>query len=192
MLYFGGGVHSLAGGSDDPVGQVLNAGDSFLWNITAQNGSFWDVVTGGTFFPLMAFATQESGLRRGDWTLNLYRNGATVFNIFENDSPQECVHVGTNGIPLNTGLQFDRMELTYLLNSANETDGSCGGVADGPEIETTLAAALPIFGTPEDNRFAPGIVYTATVVPEPSTFALALVGLGAVGIVARQRRRSRV
>lgn len=188
VLYFGGGVASLAPGSDNPIGTNILPGSSFLWNILAQGGAYWDVVTGGNFFPLMAFASQPSGLREGNFTLNLYRNGSSVFTLSETGSRQRCVHIGTNTVSLTTGLTFDRMELDYLLTRAEEEASICNGV-DGVPINSELGGLLPIFGGPELNQFSPGIEYVSNVVPEPATLAMTVFGLGFLGLTARRRNR---
>jgi hypothetical protein len=65
VLYFGQGVANVAAGSDDPNSTTLVDGDTFQWSITAQNGGYWEVVTGGDFFPLMALATRPKNLTVG-------------------------------------------------------------------------------------------------------------------------------
>jgi PEP-CTERM motif len=180
--YFGGGVATLAAGSDDPVNQTLVDGDSFNWSISAQNNDRWLVETGNPqgFFPLMAFGTMEDAVRTGDFTLTLKNNGSAVFTLVETASRQNFVHIGTNEVVLGTGLEFDQMQLSYTLTSAvSELDPSVS-------VNSTLTGLLPIFGAPEQNVFEPGIIYGP--VPEPGTYLLLLAGLAGVGWVARQRR----
>lgn len=180
--YFGGGVATLAAGSDDPVNQMLVDGDGFNWSITAQNNDQWLVEVGTPlgFFPFMAFGTVEDGVRTGDFTLTLKNNGSTVHTLTETASVQSLVHIGTNEVVLSTGLVFDQMQLSYTLTSAvAESDPTLA-------VSTTLSGLLPIFGAPEQNAFDPGIVYGP--VPEPGTYLLLLAGLAGVGWVARQRR----
>ncbi|MDX2194451.1 MAG: PEP-CTERM sorting domain-containing protein [Gemmatimonadales bacterium] len=189
ILYFGGGVASVAGGSTDPFDQVVADGESFFWSISAENSAFWRVDTGGSFFPLMAFSTLESGRRTGDFALRLLRNGASVFTLSELGSQQSCVHMGTNTVNLGTGLTFDRMEIDFTLTSA-VGEQSCG-TPDGQPLTTTIRSRLPIFGAPEQNRFFPGISYQQqrppAVVPEPGTLVLLGGGLALVGIARRRR-----
>lgn len=180
--YFGGGVATLAAGSDDPVNQMLVGGDSFNWSISAQNNDQWLVAvdTPEGFFPLMAFGTAEDGVRTGDFTLTLKNNGSTVYTLIETASQQSFVHIGTNEVVLNTGLVFDQMQLSYSLTSAvSEPDPTVA-------VNTTLTGLLPIFGAPEQNTSNQNIIYGP--VPEPGTYLLLLAGLAGVGWVARQRR----
>ncbi len=194
VLYFGGGVASLAGGSDNPDGTTLVAGDSFFWSIAAQDNAYWNVFEGGSFFPLMAFATDPSGTRTGQYTLELFRNGASVFTLSE-ESAQSYFHIGTNSVSLVTGFQFDVMTLSYELLDAFADDPPAA--ADGAlpfgghdEFESTLFGTLPIFGAPELNRFYPGIEYvTASAVPEPSSALLLGAGLFAASVLARRRSK---
>ncbi len=187
VQYFGNGVSTLAGGSDNPDGTVLNPGDSFFWSITAQNDAYWHVVNGGSFFPLMAFATNPSGRSTGEYTFQLFLDGLSVFSLTETSS-QEYFHVGTNSVSLATDVQFDRMTLSYLLLDA---------VPDAPPdllslqdmVETTLSGNLPIFGAPEENSFSPGIEYVTTVVavPEPASVWLLSAGMLVVTVMLRRR-----
>lgn len=187
VLYSGGDNASLADGSQDPVGQSILPGDSFLWTISAQPGFEWQVVTGRKFFALMAFAVDGSGARTGDWTLNLMHEGVSVFEQSETDSVQRWVHMGTNEVDLASGLAFDKMVLQYTLTSYTPGDGEMAMAAmttDGlVTSDTVIQGMLPVFGAPE-TPFGPDIVYAP--VPEPASYGLALVGLAVV--VARVRR----
>lgn len=179
ILYFGNNVATVAMGSTDPQGQVIADGDSFTWSITAQFGAEWQVQTTRDYFPLMAFTALGCGTRTGDWTLTLSNNGASVYSQSASGDVQRCVHMGTNGITLNSGLVFDKMHLSYTL--ATYVPDNVDDTAPN-----TINSRLPIFGAPEMNPFYPGIIYGP--IPEPGTLAMLAAGLGMVGLMSRRRR----
>lgn len=193
VQYSGGGNSALASGSDDPNGTNLLPGDDFLWTIQAMNSAYWHVTTGGGFFPLMAFAVSEPGTRVGDFTLTLSRNSLSVFSYSEIGAITNFVHVGTNTVNLPTGLDFDNMQLAFVLTSATDHPQYGGDPLNPLPINSTIYGNLPIFGTPEANGFSPGIDYQVAAVvatPEPATFGLMITGLGVVGAAVRRRRRA--
>lgn len=185
VLYSGMGNATLNAGSDDPEGLSLFEGDTFSWAITAQGADVWTVVTGGDFFPLMAFAVNEPGDRIGDFTLTLSNGGSAVFTTGETGAINSEVHLGTNAISLGTGLVFNQMYLQYSLTQATELENDAADPDNLQHIDSTLYGLLPIFGAPEQNKFSPGIVYAP--VPEPETWAMLLAGLGLVGAAVRRR-----
>jgi hypothetical protein len=91
-------------------------------------------------------------------------------------------------------LSFDEISFVDLSTSAvlaSDTDASDG---------FSLSAVLPhsgffrfiVEGTTSGNfggRYEGELTVTLTPIPEPSTYALLLAGLGVVGFVAKQRRR---
>lgn len=181
VLYSGGGVAHLAPGSDDPNVVNLLPGDSFHWTIRSDSATYWTVVTGGYFFPLMAFNTGPAAERVGDYDLRLLNDGGEVFSAAEAGASNMWVHVGTNSVFLGTGLKFDEMRLSYTLSATTPQDPL-------NPADTYLNGLLPIFGAPEYNAFSPGITYA---VPEPETYAMMLAGLGVLGAAARRRRPAR-
>jgi hypothetical protein len=172
ILYSGGGVAVLNAGSDDPVGTNIQPGDDFLWTISAQGDDAWHVVTGGNFFPLMAFFVLPEGSRTGDFDLSLLHNGVEVYSTSELGTGNSFVHLGTNTIILASGLIFDQMVLNYSMTTSDVTD-------------TVIQGLLPIFGAPE-NSFS--ISYEADSVPEPGTFGMLAAGLVLLGVARRCRR----
>lgn len=183
VLYAGDGNATLAtSGSDNPDGTTLFDGDTFLWTITLTDDRYWEVIAGNdSFFPLMAFAVNEPGLRTGDYTLTLYNDLTEVFSETAFGEPTSQVHLGTNGITLDTGLVFDEMHLSFTLLSAVDL-----GDPASPSL-TTINGLLPVFGAPEQNTYSPGIVLAP--VPEPDARLMAAAGLLLLGAASRRVRR---
>ena len=80
------------------------------------------------------------------------------------------------------GLIFDQITLTDEIVSA-----------DTPTA--TISSLLPIFGSPDQNVFSPGVVlYTIGTpgVPEPASWLMMIGGLGLVGGALRSRRKTSV
>lgn len=163
-------------GSDNPIGTNLDAGaDSFNYNVGAQGNDFWQVNTGGNFFPFLSFQTLVSGTRTANFILTLFLDGAEQFTTSENGASNSFVHIGTNTINLATGLQFDELVLEYdLLNSDN--------------VNNTISAYFFGGRTPE---FFDGIAYvnnSAPSVPEPVSFSL--LGLGLAGMFFSRKKKA--
>lgn len=174
--YSGGGVAFLEAGSDDPVGTNLQVGDTFLWNLHAANGAdYWDVFSGGSLFPFMAFPVGESGQRTGDWTLTLRLDGSDVLSASENGSVQAFVHVGTNSVLVSSGLQFDEMILSYALTASDAANA-------------TITSMLSYPGMPPEVYFTNNIAFVQNAVPEPSALLLFATGLIALAGARRSRR----
>lgn len=186
VQYNGNGNASLAIGSDDPMAITLWDGDSFDWTISAQDDRYWEVVTGGDFFPLQALGVAESGTRIGDLTLTLLNDGVPVYTESATDVVNNFVHVGTNTITLATGLVFDQMRLQYTLTTGIEATDYAADPDNLLPIGSSPTGLLPILGAPEMNTVFPGIVYAP--VPEPATWALWLAGGAWLAGRARRRR----
>ncbi len=191
VQYFGGGVTALGPGSDNPAAVNLQPGDSFDWRFTAQNSAFWQVNVSRPYDFLMAFSTDPTAERVGDFTFELRKGGSTVFTQIETGASNRYIHVGTNRTNLTAGLQFDELFLSYTLTSATFDDPvDPTNPLNGTPVGTPLFSPLPIFGAPEVNATSigsGGIEYVTTVIPEPGTWALLLTG-GALAAIARRRR----
>ena len=184
VLYSGNG-NAVLGAGDDPVATSLVDGDTFAWRIAAQAGERWTVMTGGDFFPLMAFGVEEAGERTGNFTLTLRYAGSDVFSLSETAAVNTEVHLGTNTVGLATGLHFDEMRLAYSLTQAIEL-ADAPGDTDRPPILSSPRGLLPIFGAPEQTALSSSIIYGP--VPETGTWAMLLLGLAATAHRVRGRR----
>ncbi|BAH37062.1 MAG TPA: PEP-CTERM sorting domain-containing protein [Gemmatimonas aurantiaca] len=171
--YTGGNTPVLAPGSDPMIGTNLQVGDSFFWRISAIGGQ-WSTTAAVSQYTFMAFYVSEYGTRTGDYTLNLFLNGSTVFTETQSNVVTEYIHVGTNTVNLPAGFSWDRMELHYTLNGSNVSSN-------------TIGSRLPIFGAPEHHQYSPGVTYATNVVPEPATVVLLAIGLGVMGVAVRRR-----
>jgi hypothetical protein len=136
----------------------------------------------------MAFEVQEAGERIGDFTLTLSDQGSTVFTDMETGVENEFVHMGTGATTLPTGLVFDELRLDYTMTSSSAVD--MDNNPTGQPVGSTITGILPIFGPPELSAVSLGIAFGPVSVPEPQSLALLFVGLGAVGVAARRRRRA--
>jgi len=190
-VVYDGSTGTLVGGSDNPVGTNIEPGDSFLWTISAAGTDFWRVDSGGNFFPLAAFGVSEPGERTGDYTLNLFNNGVSVFDVSASGVKNTYVHMGTNTIGLSTDLEFDQIVLSYSLTAAvvdySFDPADPNNANNGNPTNSTISGVLPIFGAP-DQLPSGGIVYvTGAPVPEPAMLSLMLVGLGAMGALRSRK-----
>ncbi len=194
VLYLGQGEATLVAGSTDPRSVTLVEGDSFAWTVSAQPGRTWTVLAGGTVFPMFALGVNEPADRTGDFVFTLTNQGTTVLTQSETASVQSEVHMGTNTVTLTTGLVFDRLHLAYSLTTVAgisvvpdpDNDGASITVRGGP-VGSTPTGLLPIFGMLDATTTGNTSTTVYGPVPEPATWALWLVGVGAAGALARRR-----
>lgn len=195
VIYQGSGDAVLAPGSTDPRLVTLQAGDTFVWTISALPGYQWSVLAGGDVFPMMAFGVAESAFRTSNHVLTLSSLGTTTLSRVSNSEEQSLVHMGTNTVTVPTGLVFDRLELSYALLLAEELvlvdnpdDPEKPFEERGGPIGSTPNTLLPIFGMLDSTKVANTSTTIYGPVPEPATWALWLAGLAAAGVAARRRR----
>lgn len=174
VLYSGGGVANLAGGSDDPLATTMNAGDSFTYNLLAQGG-VWNTINSANIFPLFALSLTESGSRTGDFTLNLKSGGSTIFSYTELGALNRFFHLGTNTVAIPNGLTFDEWNLSYTVLTADTT--------------STPNFLLPWPGQAPEQYSPNDVTYTSAV-PEPSALLMLLVGFAGLAGLSMWRRAS--
>lgn len=182
-------------GTDPIIGTALAAGDNFSYTVMAVGDGFWQVDTGGNFFPFLAFTIAEPGFRTGNLTLDLLLNGTPqITQLVETSAENSYVHLGTNTVPLTAGLTFNKIVLTYdLLESLAAIDNPNYGQEFEPEFipgNANVATIADLSIGPEfPGGFGAGISYNSpSAVPLPAAawlFGSALFGL--VGVARRKQ-----
>ncbi|MBA2919203.1 PEPxxWA-CTERM sorting domain-containing protein [Sphingomonas sp. MAH-20] len=175
VIYSGGGMASLAAGSDDPTTTGLVAGDTFTYRLTAAGAGEWTTLQAGSIFPFFALTIGNSGTRTLDFNLNLNNNGSSVFNHSEMGAGNSFAHLGTNTVSFGAGMVWDEYELSgTLLTSTTAT--------------TNPSGLLPWPGQGPEQYQPTFIAFNANAVPEPASWALMILGFGAVGMGMRAGR----
>lgn len=183
VLYSGGGSAALAAGSDDPLATTLNPGDSFTYSLTATGAGEWHTISSASIFPLFALNVLGPGIRIGDFTLNLEQNGVSVFSYSETGASNGTVHLGTNTVTVPSGLTFNAWVLT-------DTNTSMTDVTYTFDITSTPQSLLPWPGLAPE-AYSPSVITYSSAVPEPSTWAMMLVGFVGVGYAGFRASRTR-
>lgn len=175
--------YSVNSGATNPVGVNIALGDSFVYKLFAANDDFWRVISGGEFFPFLAFSAPNSARRIVDVSLKLFDDGIEVFSWLDHSEiHSHSDHMGTKTIALSTGLEFDQAVLDYELISL--TPGYFGDVSTIANIAWPYGVPFAYF----DGGTRIKYIDNRNSVPEPAT--LALFSLGLLGISALRRRKS--
>ncbi|MDF1818263.1 MAG: PEP-CTERM sorting domain-containing protein [Immundisolibacteraceae bacterium] len=172
VIYNGTAV-SLDTGSDNPIGSVLQVGDSFNYNVQAGGDDFWRVDVANDFFPFLAFTVDESGIRTADMDLRLLLDGVEQFSLLQNGISNAEVHLGTNIVSLLAGLEFDEIVLDFDLLTSDVLNTTIHDYGIGPNFP---------------GGFDDGISYNGASVGVPEPGVLALMGLGLFGLVVSRKR----
>lgn len=173
---FNGTSAVLAAGSDNPVGDVYEAGDGFRKTISAGADRGWTIDSTHSSSIDMSFFVLGCGTRTGRFDLTLRLDGVNVYSFSRGPFNQSCVHMGGQGIRYVAGTVFDEIVLDYTLLSST--------------APTRIVRADPaIFGaTWRSTRVTVGAVPDVLPTPVPAPPAMALL-LGALGLLAAARRR---
>ena len=176
---YNGNSTVLMSGSDNPIGMDLAVEDKFNYNLSANADDFWQVDSGGFFISILAFETPDDGSRYSDFTLSFLLDSVVQYTHSETNSLQSWNHIGTNGLTLSTGLQFDELLLKYTLNSS---DSDSNTISDyywnglSPDAFPGISYIYKQSGAP-------------TPVPEPAT--LLILGSGIIGLIGIIRKNKK-
>jgi formylglycine-generating enzyme required for sulfatase activity len=153
------------------------------------NAGYWDYATQSDFAPSEVTA-DGTGIGSAGSTGNFanYNRGADW-----NSENGNVTTVGTNGGPSAYGA-FDMSgnvaEWNDLTGAAGVARGKRGG--DWVNDASDLPSSSTFFSAPADESFVIGFrLASPVVVPEPSTYAMALAGLACGGWQMFRRRRAR-
>jgi hypothetical protein len=175
LLYNGTGGATLAPGSDNPLATTMVVGDSFTYTLTAQPGGQWTVLNSFNSLFIAGLPLAEFGTRVNNYTLTFLNNGVAAYSYSENNVNLCCFGLGTIFVPLAAGFAFDQMVLVDQITAS-----------DNP---STPVGLMPFLGAPE-FAYVGNITYSIEAVPEPSTWAMMILGFAGVGYMAYRRRKT--
>jgi len=173
----GCGVNPAASDGYDSLDQMTTTGGSAYFGTYHVNGEDnWQGLTGYYREDIRAPLSLEPG-QSLSWRIYVWADPSAV--------------PAATSIRFGSGPGSSPPQLDVWLTMVSKPSGVSGGPAVGTRwhLSETLGAGtdLPIYRTTEGSS---GYVFdlTATVIPEPSTLAALLAGLGGFGAVIRRRR----
>ena len=166
-------------------------GAASLFVLASSTASFADVVDVYNFsIPSTTFSDGSGGTV--GTTLNL--SGATISYDETTNSflASPLTATGTNGGTYNyTAINFGILDYTSTTNSSNTIDiaiqGFVIGAATNPIEEEQLGAENTTF---HENGPAGELVLQVAAVPEPSTWAMMMLGFAGLGFMAYRRKQN--
>ena len=170
---------------DQPPGtSFLVAGDSFEGEISASFGHVG--IVAGNFTDLFQFIIDQTGLGSGSITTSV------SLNSFLGRTDTDLFSVTVNG-QIATRRLSDANGVTCLVRGvgtcgANETFSINDVIINNGALNT-----IPVDGFSRGNgSFGGNATFTPTItaVPEPSTWAMLILGFGVIGFSLRRRRGS--
>lgn len=141
------------------------------------NASFQNVVTAGAFSDTFQFLLPKSGFGSGTLSASFGQSASLLIN---------SVVIRTAGL---ADLVFTAADFT-----TNENGTSLSPKNIPITGSTTQFSSVTINGTATGNplSYNGNITFEASAVPEASTWALMILGIGAVGFAARRSRKATV
>lgn len=175
--------------------------------VDSRTGLTWlrlDLTTEADYGDLGAGMTFEEGAFAGYRMATHDEVSALISDYVSCSSPDTCFPFSSMG-STNPAVAQDAMYLTSLFGSPVNSAGPgsmsglmtglvCRSGCDGSSVTSGLGInlywSIGLGGSSTNSdRFASpnGMTYMVAAVPEPSTYALMLAGLAAVGLVAKRR-----
>jgi choice-of-anchor C domain-containing protein len=183
---------SFEDGSIDPgVFTTLNAGDTSItgWLVGGAGvdyiGSYWQASDGSRSVDLSAL---------GAGTLSQILTGLTIGETYQVSF--DLAGNPDGGSSTKVAVVTDGTTTTsYDFLQGSHSKAAMGWESHTFSFKATGANATLTFASDEDTAYGPAldnVSITSGAVPEPATWALMIVGFGAVGATLRSRRRQAI
>ncbi len=210
--YAGGSTAVVATDPSAPTSNFGTPGPTatagYTINLTDQGGSLYGLLsqTGGSaagafanlYFDLnptvgdgsdLGFELGGSGDTATATAFIPGRNGQPGFSTVLGDSVFDVVSTTTNGL-LTLEFRLDNSLFTGAISGLIYYDGQTFEPNQTLRLSQSFSYSVAGGETYGDNRLGAFSVAQAAAVPEPATWAMMLIGFGAIGVAMRRRRRS--
>lgn len=176
---FDGTTITQDAGSDTADGTVLNIGDEFIIDLTAEGDAFWKVNSLFNDFVPLSYLISDSATRTASITTSWLLDGVVQDSLVES-TDQSFSHVGAQSWNLASGLMFDEVILSWTFDAIDN--------AANTVISATSTDFFEPFGDSENPFFrAPEISYEVAAIPLPATLPLLVGAVGFLGFARRRR-----